>query len=280
MVLVFTAVTKINIKKILLFSLLPISFLSSCSSQTQLLAEVDGEEIGQLKTFDGDISNYVKDNWKTFSVVPSNAKAINIKGISSNNDYSLKLSILKNSPSLHEIQSINDAIASTIKDNVLSIEMKEKWFFANARTYQCFSLSFGNKHYCLGLTSGPNEASSDIKAAFEIDTSKIESINAEQTVLQDPGVSVTRQGAIEKDKAKTLYSNVVADYTLLSLPNNGQYQTPGVSMYSFTVNLDEGKTLSFDANNDGVILYNRSYYALDSKGLTALLNEAESVMAH
>ena len=273
----FTAATKIKFKKTILLVLLPISFLSSCSSEAQVTAKINEEELGSLQVFNGDASNYIKENWQTFKPISTDAKALTISGVNSE-DYSLSLYILKNSPSINEIQKSSSKISSSLKENVLTIEMEEGWLFSYARTYECFSLTFGGKHYYLGLVSGPNEASEETKSVFNIDTSKIESIDVEQTILKDPGESVTYKGTIEKEKAKTLYANTFSDFTLLSLPLNGEYQTPGVSMYSFTVNLEEEKTLSFDATSDGILLYNRSYYALDSKGLASFFSEAEIAM--
>lgn len=263
-----------NIECGLILTISAISLLSSCSSKTEVTAKANGEELGTLQVFNGDASNYIKENWQTFKPISADTKTITIDGVNSK-DYSLSLFILKNSPSINEIQKGQNKINSSLKENVLTIEMEEDWLFSYAKTYECFSLSFADKNYCLGLVSGPSDASEDVKNVFDIDTSKIESINVEQTILKDPGESVTYKGTIEKEKAKTLYSNLIADYTLLSLPDNGQYQIPGISMYSFTINLEEEKTLSFDATSDGVLLYNRSYYALDSKGLASFFSEAE-----
>lgn len=264
-----------NIKCGLILTISAISFLSSCSSETQVTAKINEEELGSLQAFNGDASNYIKENWQTFKPISTDAKALTISGVNSE-DYSLYL--LKNSPSINEVQKGPAKISSSLKEDVLTIEMEESWLFSYARTYECFSLTFGGKHYCLGLVSDPNEASEETKSVFNIDTSKIESIDVEQTILKDPGESVTYKGTIEKEKAKTLYGNTFSDFTLLSLPLSGKYQTPGVSMYSFTVNLEEEKTLSFDATIDGIVLYNRSYYALDSEGLASFFNEAEIAM--
>lgn len=266
-----------GIKCGLILTVSAISFLSSCSSEAQVTAKINEEELGSLQTFSGDASNYIKENWRTFKPISIDAKALTISGVNSE-DYSLSLFTLKNSPSINEVQKGPTKIDSSLKENVLTIEMEESWLFSCARTYECFSLTFGGKQYYLGLVSGPSDAPEDVKNVFNIDTSKIGNIEVEQTILKDPGESVTYKGTIEKEKAKTLYANAFSDFTLLSLPLNGVYQTPGVSMYSFTVSLEEEKTLSFDATSDGILLYNRSYYALDSKGLASFFSEVEMAM--